>query len=280
MTQRWRWLVPLALIALVGSGCEPRAGAGPRPSGAAGLPASIAALGDSVTAGFGSCLFLDSCQRNSWSTGDGLRVRSHFRRIAELDKAIRGHATNAAAPKARAADLAGQAQTAVNRKAEYITVLIGANDVCRGGVDSMTSPAAFREAVDRALATLKRGLPRSRVLVASVPDLYRLWEIGHTNSRAVRVWSAGVCPALLANAASLAPADAARRATVRDRVTAYNRELAAACRASGPRCRYDGGAVHNVRFTLAMVNALDYFHPSVEGQNALAEATYPRSFSW
>jgi hypothetical protein len=29
-----------------------------------------------------------------------------------------------------------------------------------------------------------------------------------------------------------------------------------------------------------MVNHLDYFHPSAAGQASLAEATFPRRFTW
>jgi lysophospholipase L1-like esterase len=277
MGRRWL-LVVLALLAPLGTGCEPR-GTRPRPP-VAGLPASMAALGDSITTGFGSCIFLDSCARNSWSSGDGLRVKSHLRRIAESNKAIRGNGHNLAVERARAAGLPAQAEAAVKLKVEYVTVLIGANDVCHAGADQMTSPAAFRKEIDRALAVLGKGLPEARLLVASVPDLYRLWELGHTNSAAIRAWSRGICPALLANPTSTAEADAARRAAVRARVDAYNRELAGACRAYGPRCRYDGGAVHDAGFTLNMLNVLDYFHPDADGQSRLAEVTFPESFSW
>ena len=287
MARRWFSVTPvvglLALIAVLATGCEPRAGARPPgspPPPASSLPSSMAALGDSITAGFGACLALAACPRNSWSTGYGLRVDSHFKRIEDGNSAIRGHAHNLAVPRARAVDLAGQAGGAVRQKVEYVTVLIGGNDICRGPVDQMTSPADFREQVDRALGVLKKGLPRARVLLASVPDLYRLWEIGHTNSHAVHVWSLGVCPALLANPQSTAAADTRRRQAVRDRVSAYNAALAAACKAYGARCRYDGGAVHRTRFTLEMLNVLDYFHPDAQGQDALARVTYPGRFAW
>lgn len=281
MARRW-CLAALTLLALATTACEPRGQVGRPPSRppSAALPSSMAALGDSVTAGFGACLALVTCARNSWATGDGLRVDSHYRQIAEENRAIRGHAYNLAVPRARAADLGAQAQAAVRAKVEYVTLLIGGNDACRATVDAMTSAADFRSNVDRALAVLKEGLPRARLLVTSVPDLYRLWEIGHTSARAVRAWSYGVCPSLLAGATSLAPADARRRQAVRDRVTAYNRELAGACRAYGPRCRYDGGAVHRVTFTLDMLNPLDCFHPDADGQNTLASVTYPGRFTW
>ncbi|TDC68139.1 SGNH/GDSL hydrolase family protein [Micromonospora sp. KC606] len=235
----------------------------------------MAALGDSVSSGFGSCLALTSCRRNSWSTGDGVRVESHYRRLLDANPNIRGRARNHAVPGARAAALAGQAEAAVRDRADYVTVLIGANDACRGDIDNMTTVATFRSQVDRGLRVLREGRPKARVLVASIPDLHRLWEIGHTEPRAVRAWRAGICPALLANPTSTAPADRARRAAFRQRIDAYNAELKAACRAYGSRCRHDGGAVHRARFTLAEVNALDWFHPNAAGQNRLADVTFP-----
>ncbi|SDY36805.1 Lysophospholipase L1 [Micromonospora pattaloongensis] len=270
-----RWTATALLLALVALACD--GGARPRPprgSPRGDLPSSMAALGDSITAGFGSCLALATCQRNSWSTGDGLRVDSHYRRIMAANPKIRGHAHNHAVPGARAAGLAGQARRAVSSNVEYVTVLIGANDACRGRIEDMTGVAAFRADVDRGLAVLRAGLPRARVLVVSIPDLYRLWEVGHADARAARAWSHGICPALLANPTSTAGTDARRRTTFRARVDAYNRQLAAACRAYGSRCRYDGGAAHRVRFGLDMLNPLDWFHPDRDGQNRLAAVTY------
>jgi len=276
------FIAALAVLALLATACEPQGQVGrrPTPQPPGSYPSSMAALGDSVTAGFGACLALISCNRNSWATGDGLRVDSHYRLIAEENRAIRGNAYNFAVPRARAADLRGQVEGAVRAQVEYVTVLIGANDACRGTAAEMTGAAAFRSGVDSALAALKKGLPKARVLVASVPDLYRLWEIGHTNTRAVRSWSYGVCPSLLAAPTSQVPADVSRREAVRERVAAYNRELAGACRAYGSRCRYDGGAVHKVAFTIEMLNPLDYFHPDADGQNTLASVTYPGRFTW
>ncbi|TBL28735.1 SGNH/GDSL hydrolase family protein, partial [Verrucosispora sp. SN26_14.1] len=171
----------------------------------------------------------------------------------------------------------GQAERAVRDRADYVTVLIGANDACRGTIDAMTPVTEFRAEVDRGLRVLREGRPKARVLVVSIPDLYRLWEVGHDDSRAARAWRRGVCPALLADATSDAPADRARRAEFRERIDAYNSQLRAACRAYGSRCRHDGGAVHRVRFDLDLVNRLDYFHPDTDGQSRLAEVTWRSS---
>src|SRR5690606_36260416 len=134
------------------------------------------------------------------------------------------------------------------------------------------------EHVDEALRTLGDAMPDARVLVVSIPNIYRVWEVGQDNSFAVRVWRSGVCPNLLTNPTSNAKADADRRRAFRDRVTAYNRELRAACSAYGPRCRY--ADVADFAFDLTMLSALDFFHPNAAGQEALAELTYPGTFDW
>lgn len=270
--RRWR-VIGFAALAALALACEGTGVAEPGPSGTPGgdAPSSMAALGDSITAGYGSCFSLVACRRRSWSTGSDAAVDSHYRRIRDENPRIRGQAHNYAEPGARAADLNGQAKAAVVSKAGYVTVLIGANDAC---ASAMTAVGTFRNRVDAALRTVKKGLPRAEVLVVSIPDLYRLWELGRDEPRAVRAWNTGICPALLADPTSTAPADERRRQRVAERIEAYNRELAAACGAYGKRCRTDGGAVHRVRFSLELVNRLDYFHPSTEGQARLAEVTW------
>ncbi|MEU6078507.1 GDSL-type esterase/lipase family protein [Micromonospora sp. NPDC047074] len=275
---RRRWVtVAACLLALAALACEGGGGSGSRPpreTPSPGTPGGIAALGDSISTGFGSCLVLVSCERNSWSTGDGLRVDSVYRRLLDRSPAIRGRAHNHADPGARAAALEGQAQRAVRDRVDHVTVLIGANDACRGGIEAMTPVKQFRAEVDRGLRVLRQGRPKARVLVVSVPDLYRLWEVGHTEARAVRAWKRGVCPALLANPTSTDPLDRARRAAVRERIDDYNAQLVAACKAYGSRCRHDGGAAHRVRFGLDLVNPLDWFHPNAAGQDRLAEVAW------
>ncbi|WIM97900.1 GDSL-type esterase/lipase family protein [Actinoplanes oblitus] len=291
MPRRWHLLV-LALLGVFALACEGGAGAAGEPSPTEGrtrppsssasrYPASMAALGDSITAGVGSCLAYLACAKNSWATGDGDGVQSHYQRILAKNSKIKGHVYDFAEPGAESDALAAQALRAVDAEVRYVTVLIGANDACAGQVGDMTPVATFRGRVDRALATLRKGLPKARVLVASIPDLYRLWQVGRDEPSAVRLWdSLGICPSMLADPTSTASADNRRRRAVRDRIDAYDEVLRAACARYGSRCRWDGGKVHDLRFTLDLVSPLDYFHPSLAGQNELAERTYPGSFTW
>lgn len=285
MVRRWSALVLAGIVLLVFAGCKnaerntlPR---GSRSAGTGdGFPSSMAALGDSITLGFGSCLFPSACPRNSWSTGNGTRINSHYRRIVKANPAMTGHAHNYAKGKATTANLVDQASSAATAKVEYVTILIGANDACHGTIDQMTSVATFRQRVEAALELLADRLPDTRVLVVSIPNVYRLWEVGHTSKAARTVWSAGICPALLANPTSTAPAEVDRRARFRARIVAYNAQLVKACAAHRDQCRDDDGAAYRTRFTLDMLNVEDFFHPNTKGLNELARVTYPGRFTW
>jgi lysophospholipase L1-like esterase len=276
-------LVAFVLLGALLLACDQGAGgAQPQPSGSAkGYPGSMAALGDSITAGFGSCGAFLICGRNSWSAGTADAVDSHYRRILAKNAKIEDHARSFAQPGAESGDLDGQADRAVSMKAEYVTVLIGANDACAADPASMTSVATFRANVDKGLARLKKGLPKSRILVASIPDVYRLWQVGHTDASATRAWSRlHICPAMLAGPTSTAKADEDRRREVSARIDDYDEQLRKSCKAYGKRCRWDNDSVHNVRYSLDLVNDIDYFHPNAEGQHEIAAVTYPGRFTW
>jgi lysophospholipase L1-like esterase len=286
MPVRFRWLALLAVLALVAIGCKAgtttsRAGSGPPPVPVPGFPSSMVALGDSITAGFGACFAPTACPRSSWATGDGTQVLSHYRRILDANPAIGGHNLNLAQPGARVAALPGQAATAARHPVDYVTILAGANDACiesANQLGSMTPPSQFRASVDEALATIKRAMPKARLLMVSLPDVYRVWEIGHTNKLALADWKAGVCPNLLTNATSTAPADVARRAAFAAQIRAYNDQLRAACQAYGSKCRY--ADISTFAFSITMLNGIDFFHPNASGQTALAARTYPGRFTW
>lgn len=288
--RRSRLLLATVLLTLVASGyltsgCKelPESSAPPRaPAQVRGYPSSMAALGDSITVAFASCLTPTACPRNSWATGNGTQVDSHYERIMRANPAIRGNAHNYAVAGATAADLAGQASKAADAQVEYVAILIGANDACRDRIDHMTDPKVFRSQLNTALDTLAGRLPNARILMLSVPDITRVWESGHTNKAVLKVWAATgtACPSLLVNPTSTAAEDTARRRAFAERLDAYNKEISAACAAHRSQCRYDRGATHRQRFDVKMLSPLDFFHPNASGQRTLARVTYPGRFSW
>jgi lysophospholipase L1-like esterase len=238
------------------------------------LPDSIAAIGDSITQAVDVCCFYGSWPGHSWSTGnaplDG--IASHYERIRARNPEIRGHRWNNAVSGARMADAPGQARRTVGQGAEYVTILMGANDLC-GWNGSLTPTATFRAQFQKTLDILRDGLPETRVFVASIPNLYQLWSILRTHPVAQLVWqAAGICPSMLNFFNS-----AADRQAVIDRERELNDVLRDVC-AGWSRCRFDDYLTYNYDFTRDTVSRLDWFHPSLAGQATLAALTWERSW--
>ena len=240
-------------------------------------PAIVAALGDSITRGFGLCAGWGDCPAASWATGTQAEVASHSARLGAAHGAVRS-VHNLAVSGATVSVLDAQARQAVAVGADYVTVLIGGNDACAHSEASMTPTRRFAERFGTALATLADGLPEARILVVSIPDLHRLWLVGKDDERVVETWNrVGICQAMLANPTSTAIEDRRRRARVRDRVAAYNEVMAALC-ARHDQCRWDGNAVFEQAFGLDAVSPRDYWHPSVDGQRRLAQVAWEAGF--
>ncbi|MFD0473706.1 GDSL-type esterase/lipase family protein [Nonomuraea thailandensis] len=233
-----------AAVVLTTSGTLPAHAAAPPVRAARNaqpVPGVMAALGDSISTGFNACGWYVSCTARSWSTGDSGEVSSHYSRLTELSGTLHKHNLTFAAPGATSADLLGQMRKAIAAKADYVTILIGAQDACTRTEQSMTPVATYRQRLDAALAELRSGMPGARVLFASVPDVRRLWQVGKGNALARTFWGTGrICQSMLAAPTSTRRADDQRRARVRARVQAYNRAAAGACAAYGRNCRTDG----------------------------------------
>jgi lysophospholipase L1-like esterase len=228
----------------------------------------MASLGDSITRAMDANMYGDQPEY-SWSTGDNSTVQSQYYRILQENSLISGHNYNYAVSGAKMVDLDGQAHTAVSQNVEYVTILMGANDVCADSVEHMTSVETFHTKFHDAIDTLTSGLPNARIFVASIPDIYHLWDILHGNSYVAGFWDGlGICPPMLASTA-----DEAQRQDVRERNIAFNTVLAEVC-GSHPRCQFDNNAVFASQFGVNEVSTLDYFHPSITGQANLARLTW------
>lgn len=248
-----------------------------QPAAAATYPKSMAALGDSISQATDVCCWYGDHPAQSWSTGyapyDG--IQSHYERLLPLRPAINGNNFNDSKSGAKAQDMPGQAASAVSQKAEYVTVLVGANDLCTSSASTMTSTDSFRASMEQTLFTLNQMSPKPRVFVSSIPNIYQLWNLLHTNTAAELVWStANICQSML----STSNDDTERQAVV-DRELAFNSILADVCaREYTTMCRYDNGAVYNYQFSTGDISVLDYFHPSLQGQAKLASITWQASY--
>lgn len=234
-------------------------------------PDDMAALGDSITRAMNtSGRTLGDHPENSWSTGydskDG--ISSHYERVLAKNSAIKDKNFNDAVSGAKMVDLAAQADKAVSQGADYVTVLMGANDVCASSKEAMTSVADYRAQFRAAADALRAGLPDAQVYVVSIPDIYQLWKLFDGDATAERVWSMfQICQSMLSN--SITEED---RQFVRQRNIDFNTVLEEESAVYG--FLYDGGTVFSYQFAKTDVSTLDYFHPSKAGQANLATVTW------
>jgi lysophospholipase L1-like esterase len=240
-------------------------------SGRVPLPTSMAAAGDSITAGFdadwGHLLRADPA--SSWSTGTNPAVDSQYRRIVGANPAMAGQSVNEARTGARMADLDGQLQRAAARHVQYLTVLVGADDLCTSSPATMTPSGTFRAEFAKALDDFFAADRAARVFVSSIPDIYRLWTTLHGNLQAEARWSlAGICRSML----SLTNTSADRQ-RVAAQEQADNASLASVC-AAHANCRWDRYATFRAPLSAADISPVDEFHPNPAGQRALAAVTW------
>jgi lysophospholipase L1-like esterase len=233
------------------------------------LPQSMSALGDSITRAFniGECCVLRDAPDQSWATG--ALQRSHYNRLVDLEPRIEGNVTNFARSGARISDLPRQMASAISEQAQYVTIQIGANDVCasQGAADSTI--ADLEATITTTLNAYVAAIPEGQVLLSSTPNVHRLWEIFRDNRRATATWQLfGICPAML----SVLNTDEDRERTI-----TFQQELNSAMERACSRfeqCQWDDFAVYNDDFHARHVSDIDFFHPSRAGQQRLAQITW------
>src|SRR5437763_5483245 len=256
-----------ALVALVLS---------PVPARAVSYPNSMASTGDSITRSFDATWFgclLSDCPQYSWSTGSSTTVNSQYVRLLAVNPAIRGFNYNDARSGAKMVDLAGQMSTAASQHVDYVTVLMGGNDVCTSSAATMTSTANFQNQFSSALDTFFAADANAHVYVSSLPNVNQLYSVLKTNPSALSAWkNFKICQSALPPSGT-----DDTRLLVANQEAAFNSILQSVCLAH-PNCLYDGGAGYAFQFRATDVSNIDYFHPSVTGQKDIAALTWAHSY--
>src|SRR5579884_1970942 len=245
-------------------------------------PSSIGAAGDSITNAFdvNSNGALQKNPQYSWSTGTIAAVDSQYQRILAKNAKIKGKYYNVAGFGAKMKQLDAQMKTLAADKVGYATVLMGDDDVCTPTIAAMTPVATFKTQFEQALHDFFAKDDSAHVYVSSIADVYRVWQLFHSNTQAEYLWNT-LAPALTGQYvchSMLNPkATAAQRQVVRNREIAYNAALAAVCK-SFSHCRWDGDANFNRQFTAKDISTVDYISPSVQGQADLATSSWAHSY--
>lgn len=238
-------------------------------------PSSMAATGDSITRAYNvspAGAYVDNPEY-SWSTGTA--ITSQYSLLQEADPGVPIEAYNDARTGSRMSDLDRQMRLAAKQHAGYVTVLMGANDVCTPTIQSMTPTSRFEREFRRAMTDLTSADPTVKVFVSSIPDIHRVWELFHTDPNATATWRAlRTCQSML----SASNSDQQRQQVVAQE-QADNAVLDSVCTTEfASWCLWDNSATYDAQFTTGDVSTVDYYHPSIAGQQALAYITWQASY--
>jgi lysophospholipase L1-like esterase len=231
----------------------------------------VGAIGDSITRAFNAGAPLDQPEK-SWATGDNDAAESysHAGRLRGLGYDVRAH--NAARSGANAVELAGQVDELFDaesgRAPDYVTLMIGANDVCDWGEDHGDALAAFYGDVDEAVGKLVDANPAVKILMAPIPNMLQLWSVGRANGCQARWDLYRMCTPLLGRGKS-----AAERARFGERLADANAALADVA-SQYPDHVLMADEVSSAVFEWRHISGIDCFHPSEAGQELLGDVTW------
>ena len=250
----WKSLLPFSFLISIGS-----ATAGDLPT------FYLGSLGDSITAGFNAAGPLDQRDK-SWSAGLG--IESHAVRIKN-QLGINVVVKNASKSGAKTEDIVAQTQKLVADRfvPDYVTYLIGANDVCGGTKAPRELAAIGKKTLEDSLALLKTANPRVKLLVAAVPNLLYLNELLKSDAQCASRWKAfNICTSFMSG-------NMAEQNKGIERWTAYNQMLSEFADDHAENVKFSGRVGDRI-FLSKDVSRIDCFHPSIEGQKTLSEATW------
>jgi len=262
------------------------------------VPKRLSSTGDSITEAINAeeWNLLDPIHPNHWASfANGYRgfwewllgrtnVNSHNQRITAAFGSRNRKNFMEAVSGADSFDLPGQAALSVSRAADYVTVLMGHNDVCQDDFASIPTDAEFEANVRASFERLAAGLPNgATVYTLAIVDVYKLWQLGD------RLDSLGIIPCELVWATTLLGAfpcgtmlsprnSEADRQYTRSRNIAFNQIL------EGLSAEFDQSDPHHyweftplpfeAEFVPSEVSGFDCFHPSAAGQKRLSAESW------
>lgn len=284
------------------------------------IPETMAASGDSITAGalagfkrsdahnpiliakflyilgkigyMGSLNALEARQR-SWATGEGSKVRTHARRLMELNQSEgqKLKVYNAAVSGATSYNIKEQIDSILNWShkslgqgaPDYVLLAIGANDACQDINDEMTSSRAYSNNIRNAVYRILEANSNSRILISGIPNLEHLRNVAENSwlglpplSKCKDMWALHkFCNNVLLEK------DPAKREEVTLRLLEYHKEIEqirneANANFGNDRVRFSQ-EVFNYKFSDDDIS-LDCFHPNSDGQQIISDLTWKNSW--
>ena len=167
---------------------------------------------------------------------------------------------------------------------DYVTLELGANDLCGDTNAEMTPVTTYGDSIRDGVARLLESNPKSKILIAGIPDVEHLRDVAYNSiltgigpyARCHGLWnSLKVCKNVLIEN------DPVKRNEVAQRIADYMHELETITQEANEKFGADhvrfSRAVNAYRFTDAQIS-IDCFHPNRIGQQSLANVTWADSW--
>lgn len=271
----------------------------------ADYPNRMVSIGDSISTGFDLEWLcgpgFPDCPEFNWSTGP-YNYKSHYNQIRSFNPYIQY--ANVAHDGKRYDDFPEQATSAVAYQADYTTVMLGGNDICRDTVANIPSNTMIEQYFRAGMNTLMQGGVKN-VLIVGIPDGEALFSVAFNKLTREgltcnQLWynlslaKKHYCPTWLgaeittnifdscfyypftcSRARQRRAAATARRNSINDLLQTLAGEYAA----NNPdkKIKY---IPFTTGFTANDVNNVDCFHPSKAGQIKLGDDTFKRGIAF
>jgi lysophospholipase L1-like esterase len=236
----------------------------------------------------------------SWATGANNRhwVHSHYAMLsylAERDGRSGVHVYNAAVSQEDSGDALKQLDRVVDWSVttqsqgapDYVTIFIGANDLCNDPGEPSTTTETYRSRITKLVHEVLVRNRKSKVLLVELPDVNRVWNFAREKklSRLKKfqncsvLWrSSNLCQSVLGD---LTPAE-------RQRSQNQNREYNRVLRETTAQFRSQAGRYGGDRVRLATGffnqelnfddQAIDCFHPNFRGQSKIGWKSFSQTW--
>jgi lysophospholipase L1-like esterase len=244
-----------------------------------GKPYVMGALGDSVSTATNSTGWGDKL-RSSWSTGtsfgDSLG-ESHFQKLQKIYGKSEVKAYNKAVSGSESSDLGNQIQGLSPYNPDYVTILMGGNDLCHMPISHLRAKNIavvdqLEENMAKGITTLVKQNQNIKILLVPIPDLIQVRELGQAKG-CQWIWDLfQVCKPILPSQRT--PGERANFAAI---LKEANQRLVQLAGRFPENVRIDP-SIGDMDFEPDHISSRDCFHPSGAGQAFLAEKTWSQGW--
>ena len=237
---------------------------------------TVASMGDSITVAFSADIPFKADPSVSWSTGEKLvpGFESHLQKLKRHfpDALVQGK--NFAKSGSTIEDVAAQVAQVNAVRADYVTLLIGANDVCDWTANYAASEKKFLDTLKQYLDSMITTNPNVRIVLSAIPDLIQVWSLSKDEASCQSVWKK--IPMLCTPVFGESATDGSRIA-LKAHVRQTNAKIGELAKVYAKNVRFTP-SVGTATLAKDDISTYDCFHPSVKGQNTLSQYTWSQGW--